>query len=240
MNHANSHSRTATSVAVFVIIAFAIVLVSAWHRVNENAERLKVINNVRQVVMGLRNYADSYGRLPPANFVNFEGEPTVSWRGPTAQFSQAGPLLNITLTESWRSDQNRKIRLDKPYMFCFQPSDRGETNILGITWEDTAFGVGSPTLIDADTIVVIEVVNSNHHWLEPGDVAINDLPTDNTPVSVLPEIGDREFVIGFFDAEAWRLSTNVPCALLRQFLLVSEAKKHQREVLLEPYRIGTR
>ncbi|MGE3317418.1 MAG: DUF1559 domain-containing protein [Planctomycetaceae bacterium] len=225
------------SVAVLGILAFVAAYLLIVRPTMHKAERRNVVNCVRQITLALGNYQDSFRQLPPPTFITPDGQPAVSWRGAAAIFWEAGWRHEISLSDHWKSDRNRIARIETPNVFCPSSYETRETHILAVTGEGTVFGVGS--LANSDAIVLVEARNSKTHWLEPGDISVEDIPDNDTPVLHLPGIGEGEFVVGFADGAAWRLSTELPCSILKKLAIVSEAKKRNREQLLAPYRVAS-
>lgn len=223
-----------------LLLAEIVIVTKGVQEARQNAQRVDAVITFKQVMMGLRNYQDTYSRFPPASFVNVEGKATVSWRGAAIPFMQAGPpFWNIRISEGWRDDANRDAYDKQPWFYCTSQARRGQTRVFAVTGHDTVFGMDKQaTVIDPDTIVLVEAVNSKTHWLEPGDVEISDIPNNDQPIASLPIVGETDVIVGFYDCDAWRLSAGLPCSVFRKFGLVSQAKTHDREELLAPYRIG--
>lgn len=224
--------------AVGLVVALLIPTVIVVRNSRLRAERQSVVNSARQIALALLNYADTYSSLPPTSFTNAKGEEAVSWRGATPNFIQAGPLWDVDLYQSWDGERNHRALLELENYAAFCSQESSNTRFLAIAGDGTALGTEEPgTTLDSDTILFIEVAESGRHWLAPGDLTLDQIPDDDTPASTIPGLANDEFVVGFVDGQVWRQSTAMPCSVLRKFLLVSEAKKHDRESLLTPYRI---
>lgn len=97
------------------------------------------------------------------------------------------------------------------------------------------------TLLEApDTILLVEVVNSEVPWMASGDIDLTDLPRTINPQGKLgiganwPKEGFR---VAFVDGAVWSLSIETPFERLEKFLTVQEAGKSEREELLGSYSI---
>jgi hypothetical protein len=108
------------------------------------------------------------------------------------------------------------------------PDQRGRDHGPGTAFEDERV-LGFKDL-DGDTVIAIEVARTDTHWMEPGD-----LPVDDVPPSIVQGLeGDGVHVL-FADGQVWFLSPDVPLADLRKFFTVDGAKRYDREQLLGPY-----
>ena len=83
------------------------------------------------------------------------------------------------------------------------------------------------------TVVLISVVHSNTHWMEPGaDVAVDDVPS-----LIGAGVYGRGVHVEFADGLVWQLRRDVPIGLLTTFFTVDAARENDREAILRPYLI---
>lgn len=74
--------------------------------------------NLKQIAIGLYNYADTYGRFPPAWTVDSQGKPLHSWRVLILPYLEYQHLYDkIRLSEPWDSEYNRQFHDKMPSCF---------------------------------------------------------------------------------------------------------------------------
>lgn len=150
--------------------------------------------NLRQIGLGLQNYADIYGCFPPAYIADESGRPVHSWRVLILPFIEQGGLYEqYDFNEPWDGPHNSLLAAQMPP--CYRcPSDgmlsRVTSSYLAITGAETAWpGADRITFSDfkdgtSNTIAVVEVASSGIHWMEP-----DDLPFRALSKGVNPSVG---------------------------------------------------
>jgi prepilin-type N-terminal cleavage/methylation domain-containing protein len=103
-----------TWVELLVVVAIVAVLIGllipANRRVREAAARAQCQNNLKQIVFGLHNYADTYSYLPPGTVVNPSLVPQdrLSWVVPLLPYLEQQSLYErIDLKSGWESERNQ-------------------------------------------------------------------------------------------------------------------------------------
>lgn len=92
------------AVAAVVGLALVVLLVAAVQQAREAARRMQCTNNLKQIVLGLHNYHDVFGKLPPTAM----GEN--SWRIRLDPFLESSPFFDMyRIEEPWDSEWNRTI-----------------------------------------------------------------------------------------------------------------------------------
>jgi prepilin-type processing-associated H-X9-DG protein len=142
--------------------------------------------NLREVGTALLKYAESSQRiLPPAVIVDRNGKAINSWRVLMLRALDRPDLAAIyDLTEPPDGATNRKLKMDSlNYLFwCPSAFERptGLTNYLVVTGPGTLFpGDKQVNLNDVkdgleNTILLVEVADSDISWMEPGDLTIHE------------------------------------------------------------------
>ena len=83
-----------------------------------------------------------------------------------------------------------------------------------------------------DTILLIEIEDSDTPWAAPGDLDVDEL--EQRHMSGVD--GDGVF-IAFADLEVWYLRQNLPVEVVKRFCRVETAAIRDRDVELGPYRL---
>lgn len=171
--------------AISVILAIGVPLFRMAHR---EGERMHCRNNLKIIAVALESYHATWKSLPPVITTDASGKPMHSWRMRIWPFLQSHPkhLPDYRWSEPWNSPNNRKLA---PYSYglfhC--PADRRTkpemTNYVAIYGPGTAWDVNKTTrLADivggdgmSETILIVEIRDSDIHWMEPRDIHIKDL-----------------------------------------------------------------
>lgn len=224
-------SLKAWGVLGLILIAFGGALWPVFRAVRDAGRRTQRRNSMMQVGLALHNFHDVYRRFPPAVRRDKAGRPLSSWR------FQLMPYL-----EAWMLDVDfGEHSYDAETRWCFDLGcycwnahtdfpECGHTNVTAITGEGTAFEIGKETRlsdIDRDTILVMEVAESDTLWMEPGDLSLDDIDQD----TLRGPDGSGVFVL-FADARVWFLPAATPVEDLKKFLTIEGAKKYDRERVL--------
>ena len=167
------------TVGAAVVIA---LLLPAFQTARINDRRASCGNNLKQIVIALHNYHDVYGTLPPAYIADENGKPTHSWRVLILPFMEHKTLYDeYRFDEPWDGPNNRLLadRIRRVYSCpSAQAGTRNpvETNYVAIVGPSTPWPEQKvrsfPVFKDgtANVILVVEVVNSQIHWMEPRDL----------------------------------------------------------------------
>lgn len=166
-----------------ILVALLLPAVSA---AREAARRSQCTNNLKQIVLAMHNYHDTYKCLPPAYLADKNGKPMHSWRVLLLPYLEEQSLYEqYRFDEPWDSPNNRMLASRMPSVFrC--PSDTNAnaattTNYVVITGPKTVFeGAKSTTFGDikdglSNTLVVLEVPGTSANWMEPRDTTMEEL-----------------------------------------------------------------
>jgi prepilin-type processing-associated H-X9-DG protein len=170
------------------VAVFALLLglaVPAFRAAREEALRSQCSNNLKQIALALHDYHDVWKCFPPARTLGPDGKTWHSWRMLLVPFIEAKPLYEqYQKDEPWNGPNNKNLH-GTPWSIFRCPGapwrDRYTTSYLAVVGPETAWpGADSGDfahLTDglSRTILVVEVANSDIHWMEPRDLEFNDL-----------------------------------------------------------------
>ena len=145
---------------------------------------MKCSNNLKIIGLGLHNYHTVHGSFPPAYVTDEDGNPLYSWRVLLLPYLENQNLYQQFDRESaWDSTENISVSETViPYFLCPTSDDqRGPyTDYAVLVGPDTLFPGEKSVSLDevkdgsSNTIMVIELRNSNIHWAEPKDIDVDD------------------------------------------------------------------
>jgi hypothetical protein len=223
-----------------VILLVAAVTLGVMYLVrvsNREMRETLCVNNLRQIGMGLHGFNQSTNHLPRSVYIDKDGWPLSSWRFRLIPFLESC-MFEFDHDGRWDSVGNVCLCESLWSTFCLgDKSDDPaclETNVVAVTGQGTPWDEKTITLDDLspDTILAIGIAHSGIHWMEPGDISINELPK-----SITQGIdGDGVHVL-FMDGTVWKLGPNTPLDVLKTFCTIEGAKTHDRNQLLAPYAI---
>lgn len=245
--------------SAFVLMGVLAVLFAAAHYLSigignarEVAQRKRITNNFKHVLIGFRNFDDTFTKLPrptcyepTANKYEPNLKPLYSWRFAILPFLQSSSK-EMFLDLSWDAPENLRFLNDGvPYTLENWQTIATDTRVFAITGPNTVFGDGQyelPASLDdapADTILIVEVRDSDLNWMAPGDFDIRTMPESiNAPDGKgISGIGRDGFHIGFVDGRAWCLSNETPFTELKKFFTMASAEQFDADDILGPYRI---
>ena len=196
-------------------------------------------HNLRQIVLGLQNYSDAYGSLPPAYTVDAKGNPLHSWRTLILPYMDQAPLYQtIDLTKPWNDPANATafntaIRIYQcPSSFRLPPN---YTTYLAISSPRACFYREKPRKLSeisdglSETLIVIEVpLDKSIPWMEPTD-ADESLFLGIDTKSALAH--SDVFHTAFADGRDFSLPADSPVWYRRARLTISGNEK-----VVDPYR----
>lgn len=145
----------------------------------EPARRNACANNLKQIALALRVYADTYHELPPAYTTDADGKPLHSWRTLILPFLEQSQLYkSIDLTKPWDDPANAAACKTSVNEYqCPSASEIGNrTTYLAVLTPTSCFRATEPRSLSnitddpRKTLMVIEV-DSEHAvpWMSPVD-----------------------------------------------------------------------
>jgi hypothetical protein len=185
---------------------------------------------LKQLSLAVHNYASTYGTLPPAFVADKDGRPAHSWRVLLLPFLEQSELYSqYNFAEPWDGPNNRQLA-DKVGNIFRRPEDKDSsvlTRFVAVVGDETAFpGVRTLRFEDvtdgtSKTILFVEVADSDIHWMEPRDLAFDQIPMRiNAPGPKVPRIGSTypDVRAAFVDGMVHRIKDSTPARTLRALL----------------------
>jgi hypothetical protein len=237
---ASRHRRTRWVICASAVLALAVlVLAVSFFSIRARrraARRAWRMNNLKQIGQAFHSFHVSYKRFPPAVRTDDLGRPLSSWRFQILPYVESH-MIGIDYSKRWDDAANRWLSRTPSQAYCFSENgaspERLRTNVVAITGPGTAFD-GDEGLryedLDFDMILAIEVAHSDYHWMEPGDLHIDEVRESVTRGFD----GDGVHVL-FASGEVCFLRRDVPLADLKKFFTIEGAKRYDREEVLGPY-----
>lgn len=167
--------------AVLVTLGLGFYLVEGVKEAREAARASACKGRFAQLLLALHNYHEAYGSFPPAYLTDEQGQPMHSWRVLILPYIEQQEIYDqYKFDEPWNSPHNLALseKAHTAYFHC--PSGPHEnspiTDYVVVVGEGTAFPGSRSTSMDdfqdglEDTILIVEIANSDIHWMEPGDL----------------------------------------------------------------------
>lgn len=197
-------------------IMFALLL-PAVQQARSAAQRMQSSNNMRQMLIAIHTYHDTYQELPPAVVKDASGKPLYSGMVLLLPFLEQSHIhRQFDLSKPWDAPENRHLSsLDLPiFKNASSPAAaQGKTDYLFVGGPQSLLdGGGKRTFADcqdgtSNTIVLVEVKGNTHSWAEPV-VWMPGQPLDSDTVGGV--------VIGMADGSVRTIPRETPQQVLRQ------------------------
>ncbi len=187
----------------FILPVMIALLLPAVQAAREAARRSVSMNNMRQIMLAMHNFADRQGTFPPTGG---GAGPQLSWRVHLLPYLEQQALYEqFHLDEPWDSEHNLALLAKMPDVYK-DPNARlpvGMTLYLAVTgpgtaFEDPAVGPSLREFLDgaSNTIMLVEAdADQAVEWTKPGDWQFD--PSD--PARGLGESRHFGFLAGFAD-----------------------------------------
>lgn len=189
--------------------------------------------NLKQQVIGMHNFHDTYNRFPAAYSVDDDGKPLLSWRVHILPFIEQQALYReFRLDEPWDSEHNKKLiaKMPKTYAAPGSKAGAGKTNYLAVGGKhgvlivptgrgaerSAADGTGIAAIFDgtSNTIAVVEASDELAvEWTKP----VEWVPNDKEPLKGLLGLRSRGILVALCDGSVRMLPATVPVDDLRSF-----------------------
>lgn len=244
VDHRRERTRTVITVVTVALAGVALPIVIVWvgGLPGPHAEVYKARVSLTNISFALCYYDGTVGHLPPATATDPESGAMRSWRVEVNRLTFAA---GYDSHKPWDDPVNLRLQDIGYWNFTYTqlershaPSMRGTyaTYFKAITGPDTAFDSATPPSLEQlprNLIVIVRVEHSDTHWMEPGDLRIEELtPSDETRRLLC---GADGYAVLFADGERWMLSGELPLSDLCEFFTITRAKQHDRQKILGPY-----
>ncbi|HEX7377099.1 MAG TPA: DUF1559 domain-containing protein [Pirellulales bacterium] len=170
------------SCLIGVLIA---IFMPALQRAGANARRQQCAANLQRIGLAMQNYYTDYGSFPPGHVTDAKGRPLHSWRALLLPYLDPALAAQYHFDEPWDGPRNTLLADQVPDVYrC--PDDAlsavsNTTDYVVINGADTIFDGSKCTKLAeitdgaANTLLVVEVVESGIVWLEPRDLRIEQI-----------------------------------------------------------------
>jgi hypothetical protein len=123
-----------TNVGAIAPVGVALLL-PAMQSAGAAQRQMESQNNLKQQVLAIHNFHDTFNRMPAAYSADEAGKPLLSWRVHILPYVEQLPLYNeFKLDEPWDSEHNKKLiaKMPKVYRAPGSKAGEGKTVYLGI------------------------------------------------------------------------------------------------------------
>lgn len=168
----------------------AVLLWLPMERAQDAVRQTACSNNLKEIVIALHKYHQSWGTLPPAYTLDEKGNRMHSWRALILPYIDSTLAAQYRYDEPWNGPNNSQLARSCPEVFSC-PNDTkagpGETNYFVIVGPNTMFpgaqSISFPQITDGieNTIAVVEVRGQGINWLEPRDLDTDSLILHTRP-----------------------------------------------------------
>jgi len=199
-----------------ILLGIGLLSLPAISCVREAARRMQCTSNIKQIVIALHNYHQTFECFPPAYVADKNGKPMHSWRVLILPFMDEQRLYDkYNFDEPWDGVNNRKL-LDERLRVYGCPSDKNArggrttyTNYLAVVGPNAAWQGEKPRNLDVDlrgkddsTILLVESINADIPWTEPKDMALDASHVVNPANSQVVVSSRHEREVDYFHHDA--------------------------------------
>jgi RNA polymerase sigma factor (sigma-70 family) len=211
---------TMRSNAVPILVGLAI---PAAQKMWVESDRMRSMNNLKQIALAMHNYADQHGHFPAADITDEEGRPLLSWRVAILPYIEQDALYRqFKLDEPWDGPNNKRLLAQMPPTYAspgMRTSEPGMTSYKVFTGKDTAFprtkGVTFAEITDgtSNTLMAVELAPPVP-WTKPEDIPYSA----KAPLPKLQGPFPGGFLAAFCDGSVRFISSNVDEQTLRALI----------------------
>lgn len=162
-----------------------VIFLPVLQRASANARLRQCTANLQRIGVAMQSYYADYGCFPPGYVADAKGRPLHSWRALLLPYLDPPLAIQYHFDEPWDGPRNSLLADRIPEVYrC--PADAlsdvsNTTDYVVINGKDTIFdGPNCTKMADitdgaANTLLVVEVVESGIVWLEPRDLRIEQI-----------------------------------------------------------------
>ena len=222
------------AVVAFMFVGLCVVgilmalLLPAISAARDVARQTVSKNNMRQITLAMHNYNSTNNSFPPQYTLDAAGTPLHSWRTLILPYLEQQSIFDqIHQDEPWNS-ANNSIYADTELPLYHSPrsGDTGNlTSYVAIAGEGFVFNGDKRVRMDemqdgtSNTIMLIEIANSDIAWAEPRDLTLAELQLEGNGARAT-NVVLHAAVIGFADGSVSTMQTSDP-EELRKLLTIS-------------------
>lgn len=227
------------SVRIGVTIAILLVgglIAAIWPAVNaarRAAQRQQRTNNLKQIGLALQNWCDTYRRLPPDVYRDEDGRPLSSWRFRIMPYIHC-LMFDLDMEAAWDAPVNRYMATTCGHAYGVGLGDARSaprnTKVMAVTGPGTAFEEGREhdlKDLPGDLILAVEVAGSGVHWMEPGDLSVDEITAET-----LKGLHGTGILVLFVDGTVRYVPEETPIEDFKRLLTIELASQYDRDMLL--------
>ena len=223
-------------VAVFSLICGLVAsLGKAIKSAREAARAANCQCHLKQLGLALLNYHYANGCFPPAHLCDQNGKPMHSWRVLILPFMESQTLYDqYDFSEPWNGPNNSRLARASPFrprwLQCPSGGLEGTplVNYVAVVGPETMWPgskctrLADPADPDVRTIMLVEIANSDIHWMEPRDLTFEQAMAGIQPESGLGISSEHPRGIQYVTASGgvYALKRNIDPNELRKLLTV--------------------
>jgi hypothetical protein len=216
-----------------LLLGSCVIVVPAVHQARHAARSSHCSGHLFKLVFALNNYHDHFGCFPPAYLADADGNPLHSWRVLILPFLADWDVLDdYRFDEPWDSPHNLKLDTTRSYNYFSCPNapdheNTSMTNYVVVTGARTAFpGAESTSIADihdglATTLLVVEIADSDIHWMEPRDLDYDRMSRVNDSTKPRISSHDGHAHVAFGDGRIRRMPESISPATVRALLTIA-------------------
>jgi hypothetical protein len=176
-------------IAIFVMCGLLAALVPSVRHLRGSAQKSFRQFTMQAIGLALLNYYDVYKTFPCAITYAEDGTPMHSWRCLTWPFFESAVVFRYDFNEPWNGPNNNWMRTAKQCPSDYHsPIAAASQNPLCTNYvmliddrpgspngPPNRPGSAPPSVDDKSAVIVLEIADSDIHWMEPRDVLLSEL-----------------------------------------------------------------